>query len=320
MRLRSILVAAAALAGALAIVQGGLVAQAPAQQPAQGAPAQGGRQGGGGRGQAGAPQAPQTAQQAALFDLTGTWVSVVNQDWYYRMITPTKGQYGGVPLTAAARTIADQFDPAPYGGANYQTSGIIDCRAYGAPNVMRMPTRVRIAWDSANVLKIETDWGQQTRFIRFDPARIYGDIQQDLMMGIVPASTGAPSLQGSSTAMWERPYQINANIWTRGPTGRGGGLGTIRQSEQQPGGSMAVLTTNLSGGWLRRNGVPYSARARVVEHYRPFQDPTGAQWFNVTIQVTDPEYLQRPFNTTADFRKEPDNSKWAPHPCAPIAG
>ena len=123
---------------------------------------------------------------------------------------------------------------------------------------------VRIGWDSANVLKIETDWGQQTRFIRFDQERLYGDIQQDLMMGVVPASSDAPSLQGRSTAMWERPYQINANIWTRGPTGRGGGLGTIRQGEQQPGGSMAVLTTNLSGGWLRRNGVPYSARTRVI--------------------------------------------------------
>jgi hypothetical protein len=320
MKLRPILVVSAALLAALAIVQSGLVAQAPAPGQAQGAPApaQGGR-GGGGRGQAPAGPPP-TGQATALFDLTGTWVSVVNQDWYYRMITPTKGNYGGVPLTPAARAIADQFDPARYGGANYQTSGIVDCRAYGAPQVMRMPTRVRISWESANVLKIETDWGQQTRRINFDPARIYADIQQDLMMGTLPTSNAAPSLQGYSTASWERPYQINANVWTRGPTGRGGGLGTIRQGEQQPGGSMAVVTTNLSGGWLRRNGVPYGTRARVIEHYRTFTDPTGAQWFNVVIQVTDPENLTRVFNTTADFRKEPDNSKWAPHPCAPIAG
>jgi hypothetical protein len=321
MKLRSILVAAAALTGALAIVQGGVVAQAPAPQPAQGAPAQGappqgGRQGG--RGQAAQP--PQTGQSTALFDLTGTWVSVVNQDWYYRMITPTKGNYGGVPLNAAARTLADQFDPARYGGARYQTSGIVDCRAYGAPNVMRMPTRVRISWDSANVLKIETDWGQQTRLITFNPDRVYGDLPQDLLMDLVGTTRRPASMQGYSEAMWERPYQINSNIWTRGPAGRGGGLGTIRQGEQQPGGSMAVLTTNLSGGWLRRNGVPYGTRARVIEHYRTFQDPTGAQWFNVVIQVTDPEYLTRAFNTTADFRKEPDGSKWAPHPCAPIGG
>src|SRR5262245_58827170 len=125
-----------ALAGALLIVQGGLVAQAPpaAQGPRAGGPpapqgpraggpaapaGQGGRRGGG----PAAPQGPQTGQAAALGDLTGYWVSVVNQDWYYRMITPPKGNYGQVPLNAAARTVADTFDPAQYGGPNYQTSG-----------------------------------------------------------------------------------------------------------------------------------------------------------------------------------------------------
>ena len=81
-----------------------------------------------------------------------------------------------------------------------------------------------------------------------------------------------------------------------------------------------MLTTNLSPGWLRRNGVPYGSRTRVIEHYRTFQDPTGAQWFNVTTQVIDPEFLNRPFNTTSDFRKEPDGSKWAPHPCSQVSG
>ncbi len=299
MKLRLIL-GSAVLAGALAILQGGLVAQAPAQPQPQGP--------------------PPTAQSAALVDLTGNWVSVVNQDWRFRMMTPPKGDYAQIPLTPAARKIADSFDPARYGGANYQTSGIVDCRAYGAANVMRMPTRLRITWDSPNVLKIETDWGQQTRLFRFDAGRLYGDLPQDLLMSTVGTSQQPASLQGFSEAMWERPYQINSAVWQRGPAGRGGGLGTERQGERQPGGSLAVLTTNLSPGWLRRNGVPYGSRTRVIEHYRTFQDPTGAQWFNVTIQVIDPEYLNRPFNTTADFRKEPDGSKWAPHPCSQVAG
>lgn len=310
MKLRLMLVFVA-LAGTLTIVQGGLVAQAPAAAQAPAGQAQPPAQ---------QPAAPQTAQQAALVDLTGNWVSVVNQDWRFRMMTPPKGDYAQVPLTAAARKVADSFDPARYGGANYQTSGIVDCRAYGAANVMRMPTRLRITWDSPNVLKIETDWGQQTRLIRFDANRLYGDIQQDLVMGVVGTSNQPPSMQGYSAAVWERPYQINAAVWQRGPTGRGGGLGTERQGERQPGGSLAVVTTSLAPGWLRRNGVPYGSRTRVIEHYRTFQDPTGAQWFNVTIQVIDPEHLNRPFNTTADFRKEPDGSKWAPHPCAQIGG
>ena len=299
MKLRLIL-ASAVLAGALAIIEGGLVAQAPAQPQPQGP--------------------PPTAQSAALVDLTGNWVSVVNQDWRFRMMTPPKGDYAQIPLTPAARKIADSFDPVRYGGANYQTSGIVDCRAYGAANVMRMPTRLRITWDSPNVLRIETDWGQQTRLFRFDAGRLYGDLPQDLLMSTVGTSQQPASLQGFSEAMWERPYQINSAVWQRGPAGRGGGLGTERQGERQPGASLAVLTTNLSPGWLRRNGVPYGSRTRVIEHYRTFQDPTGAQWFNVTTQVIDPEFLNRPFNTTSDFRKEPDGSKWAPHPCSQVAG
>ena len=114
-----------------------------------------------------APQPPQSAQQAALIDLTGYWVSVVDEDWRFRMMTPPKGDYAQVPLNAAARKIADQFDPELYGGARYQTSQIIDCRAYGAAGLMHMPMRLHITWDSPNVLKIETDWGVQTRLIHF---------------------------------------------------------------------------------------------------------------------------------------------------------
>ena len=298
MKLLRFVLGAAALAGALALVQGGATAQAPAQPEAP----------------------PQTAQETALVNLTGYWVSVVNQDWRVRMMTPPKGDYDRVPLTDAAREIADQFDPALYGGDNYQTSGIVDCRAYGAANVMRMPTRLLITWDSPNVLRIETDWGEQTRLINFDPDRLYGDIPQDLLMGEIAAGDGPPSLQGYSAAVWERPYQINSPVWRRGPAGRGGGLGTERLGERQVGGSLAVVTTNLAPGWLRRNGVSYSSRTQVLEHYRTFEDPTGAQWFNVIIQIIDPEYLTRPFNLTADFRKEPDGSNWAPHPCAQVAG
>src|SRR5262252_8493915 len=95
--------------------------------------AQGRGQGRGAGGQAPAPPAPvQTAQQAALIDLTGYWVSVVDEDWRFRMMTPPKGDYAQVPMSAAARPVADKFDPEQYGGAaKYQTSQIIDCRAYG---------------------------------------------------------------------------------------------------------------------------------------------------------------------------------------------
>jgi hypothetical protein len=319
---RRLLLAFAAVATALTIGQWGLAAQAPAAQaPAPASRAQAPPQG---RGQAPARPAapPQTGQSTALGDLTGYWVSVVDQDWYFRMITPPKGQYAQVPLNAAARMVADQFDPALYGGTNYQTSGIIDCRAYGAAGLMHMPTRLHITWASANVLKIETDWGQQTRLINFTPGRLYGDIDQALRSGEVGTSHGPASMQGYSVAVWEQPYRVTASYFQRVPPaarGGGGGLGQSRINEAQSGGNLAVVTTDLTPGWLRRNGVPYGSRTRLIEHYRTFQDPTGADWIDVTSEVIDPEYLNTPFFTTADFRKEPDGSKWAPHPCKTVA-
>jgi hypothetical protein len=269
---------------------------------------------------AGAPPAPPPdAQKAALVDITGNWVSVTGQDWRYRMITPAKGDYRGVPLNAAGRKLADAFDPAQYGGDKYQTSAIIDCRAYGGASLLRMPTRLRINWADANTLKIESDWGQQTRLLNFVPNRPFADGYQSLPEQAAVASAGkAPSAQGHSVAFWEQPYRYTASAFDRGPRG-GGGLGALTAAAQQPGGNLAVVTTALTPGWLRRNGVPYSAKTRVVERFQTFTDPTGAQWFNVTIEVYDPEYLTTPFITTGDFMKEPDGSKWSPHACKAVA-
>src|ERR1700730_8466952 len=83
----------------------------------------------------GAPQPPATAQAAAPVDLTGYWVSVVTEDWLYRMVTLKKGDYSAVPLNAEARKLADAWDPAKDESAGEQ------CKAYGAPALMRIPGR-----------------------------------------------------------------------------------------------------------------------------------------------------------------------------------
>ena len=44
-----------------------------------------------------APALPKTPKQAAPIDLTGTWVSVVTEDWRWRMLIPAKGDYTSVP-------------------------------------------------------------------------------------------------------------------------------------------------------------------------------------------------------------------------------
>ena len=132
---------------------------------------------GGGRG-----GPPPAAREAAALDLTGYWVSVVVEDWKWRMVTPKKGVYDSLPLNAEARKVADTWDPAKDEAAGEQ------CRAYGAANVMRLPGRLHITWEDGNTLRIDTDAGTQTRQLRFAPAA---------------SAPGEPTWQGHSIAQWE---------------------------------------------------------------------------------------------------------------------
>src|SRR2546425_12323265 len=110
---------------------------------------------GGGRG-----EAPPTARAAAPFDMTGYWVSIVTEDWRWRMF-PNKGDYAGVPLNAEGRKVADSWDPAKDEAAGEQ------CKAYGAVGIMRIPGRFHITWLDDQTVKIETDAGRQSRVLRF---------------------------------------------------------------------------------------------------------------------------------------------------------
>jgi len=125
-------------------------------------------------------QAPQTPRTSAPIDLTGYWVSVVTEDWRWRMLTPPKGDYASLPLNAEGRRVADTWDPGKTAGDG--------CKAYGAAAVMRMPGRLHITWENPNTLRIETDAGVQTRLLRFDKS-------------VTPAA--ARTWQGHSLAEWE---------------------------------------------------------------------------------------------------------------------
>src|ERR1035438_5037251 len=65
-------------------------------------------QGGGG----GAPPAPPPPKAGAPIDLTGYWVAVVTEDWRFRMMTPSKGDYLSVPINMESKRVADAWDPA----------------------------------------------------------------------------------------------------------------------------------------------------------------------------------------------------------------
>ncbi len=301
-RLKSVTTSIAALAvfatvfGSVAVIRP-LAAQRPseASTPAGQAPpsvepgARGQGRGGRGRGPVGPPP---PARVAAPVDLTGNWVSVVTEDWAWRMMTPKKGDYASVPLNAEGRRVADLWDASKEGM----------CEAYGVGGLMRVPGRLRISWQDDNNLKIETDAGTQTRILRFavPPAP----------PGQTPVSAAAPAaaartLQGSSVAEWQRSGGAFDAFLERG----GGAAAAQRW------GSLKVVTTNMLPGWLRSNGVPYSANAVITEYFTRFNNPDAGDWFVVTTVVDDPQYLAQQFITSTNFKKEADGSKWSPATC-----
>jgi|SRR5579872_3202555 len=140
-------------------------------------------QGRGGRGGGGAA-GPQNAKAGAAIDLTGTWVSVITEDWRYRMVTPSLGDFQGVPMTPEARKIATAWDPD-----KEEASGDV-CKSYGAPALLRVPGRLRISWQDDDTLKMESDTGKQTRVFHFGKW--------------MPAAGTPPTLQGDSIAEWVR--------------------------------------------------------------------------------------------------------------------
>jgi hypothetical protein len=229
------------------------------------------------RGQA--PQPAATARAAAPVDLTGVWVSLVTNEWRWRMLTPEKGDYAVLPINAEARRIADAWDPAKDEASGER------CRGYGAAAIMQMPSRLRIAWENDNTLRMDIDTGTQTRQFRFGPPQ--------------PAS-GPPTWQGYSAAEWQ--------------VARGRGQEGQSPASSARTGSLKVVTTHLRPGYLRRNGVPYSANTTVTEYFTRITDG-DATYLNVTVIVEDPQYLTQPYVRSMQFRREPDASKFNPTPC-----
>src|SRR5262245_48997038 len=88
------------------------------------------------------PLPPPTPRAAAPIDITGYWVSIVNEDWRWRMVTPPKGDYASVPLNDEGRKVADTWDVSKDGR----------CEAFGAAALLRMPTRLHVTWESDTVL------------------------------------------------------------------------------------------------------------------------------------------------------------------------
>jgi hypothetical protein len=234
----------------------------------------------------GTDERPPSGRESAPIDITGHWVSLITDDWVYRMITPEKGDYSYVPLNAAGRRAADTWDPAR------DTAAGEECKSYSAPAIMRLPSRVHITWENDDTLKLDIDTGMQTRLFRFGDA----------------ATQGAPSWQGLSVAEWQLSGDASRR---RGFYRLSGSLGDVETF-----GSLKVDTTNLRPGYLRKNGVPFSEQTFMTEYYNLIVEDDGNEYLVIQAFVEDPVYLADHFVRTMQFKREPDGSKRAPTECS----
>ena len=247
-----------------------------------------------------------TPRSVAPIDVTGYWVSVITEDWRWRMLTPAKGDYASVPINDEGRRVADTWNLA-----KDEASGLA-CKPYGVGNITRMPGRMHVTWQDDRTLKVEYDAGTQTRLLHFDPSSGSGQAK--------PATkTGEKTWQGYSTAEWQiagQAIEVDRNGIPQFGGGGGGGRGRGRRGAPPSGGSLFVTTTNFRDGYLRKNGVPYSADAKITEYFdRVGPEPNGDVILLVRTVVDDPKYLQTPFITSTHFKLEKDGSKWSPSPC-----
>ena len=112
--------------------------------------------------------------------------------------------------------------------------------------------------------------------------------------GVPPAGAGPPAPGGAG-----------------GGPGRGFGFGPPPLSR-----SLKVVTTQLRPGYVRKNGVPYSANAVLTEYFDLRTEANGDTWFTVMSITEDPENINTAYITSSDFKREANGSKWAPTPCA----
>jgi hypothetical protein len=215
---------------------------------------------------------PLTPQEAAPVDLTGYWVSLVTEDWIERM-SPDSPPTG----TGFRDRIDREQVPVTNPGE--------PCRAYGAAGSLRVPGRLHIEWLDDHTLAIEMDAGSQRRLLHFDSQ--------------APAPT-EKSLQGYSAAKWNY-----------GNAGADFAQGRNDTTQLPVWGSLDVVTTNMSGGYLLSSRTSYTDEAILTEHFTRHTD-FGAEYFTVTAVVED---QGRSNITSSTFRKERNGADFDPTGC-----
>ena len=158
------------------------------------------------------------------------------------------------------------------------------CRVHGAAGSLRVPGRLNITWVDDSTLQVAMDAGTQSRQFHFNPAG--------------PARPGR-SLQGYSVATWQ--------------TGGGGRRGRGPAPAPQWG-SLQVVTTNMTGGYLLTSRTSYSENTVLTEEFITHAD-FGVEYLTVTATIQDGASTRV---TSSTFKQEPDGSKFNPSGCQTV--
>ena len=187
------------------------------------------------------------------------------------MVPPGKGDYIGIPISAAGKRTADAWDQAKDEAAGNQ------CRAYGAPGLMNLPTHLHITWQDDNTLRVDTDYGTQTRILRFGRRQCHAaGIAQTQLARQLGRGVGLTARGSRRTAVGtlspdrddrpvarlpaqeRRPYGDNASLLEyvdlfREPERRG--AHRVDRGRGRPGESRNalyhLLAVQETGGWIR---------------------------------------------------------------------
>src|SRR5665213_1627153 len=111
-------------------------------------------------------------------------------------------------------------------------------------------------------------------------------------------------------------YEQNRTIWMDGrphPSPNAPHTWMGFSTGKWEGDMLTVYTTHIKTGWLRRNGLPESDRATMVEHFIRH----GNYLTHVSI-VTDPVYLTEPLIKSEDLEMDTsERASWL-SPCEPV--
>ena len=255
----------------------------------------------------------QPARAAAPVDLTGTWASVITEDWQWRFVTPIVGDYTGVPLNADGDRLARQWNPDADVKAGQQ------CKGFGAAGINRLPTRLQVSWVDDNTMKLDFDLGTQSRLVYFDKSKAPGtrSLQGHAIgewVDLPAPGRGGPVGQPPGGARAGAPAPAaGAAPAAAAPAGGRGGRAAGPAGPRA--GGLKIVTTNLLPQYLRQNGVPVSDKAVVTEYLDVVPAPDGSQWLVLKTQVDDPTYLSGWYQVSSNFKKEATAAKWSPTPC-----